>query len=460
MSLFQEKLNSLYQRNNKITPLIEGLEGVIPQRTLDNYYVKLKTVVKEDSINQHFNYETISARKQEIGIEALFDPLPNQEPANKTPITRLLIVGGAGIGKSTLMQYIAYKWSQTKLWNDKFEYVYRVSLKTLLNRDWDRSYEHRQKEDDLLKCLVHYHLVAELPTQERKDIHLEDLVWLDKKDKTLLLLDGYDEVAHERKGVYKRLFEDIFNHKNIILTSRPNAVDKEMATKFERKIETVGLDHDGINQYLTWYFKDDQEKGQALEIYLEKNSSIKDICHIPVNIAMVCFIWSKGESGEVLPQVSNLSDLYSEVVNHLGFRYYSKLGSDHELVSKWRGNKISLDELRVLQHIAYKAMTGGGIKVPEGKRLETLIIKGMTKKGDTEDISIQSSINYLSNELKNNMLTIDKVYKYGLLKSEGIFNPKRLSRKSLLREICNFTTLVLSTSVFKSSSLLSISLRN
>ena len=120
---FQQTLKAIYKRHDKIAPLIEGLEEKIPQQTLDDYYVKLKTIVKEDDDKKRGNYETISGQKEEVEIENIFN-----EPA----IRKLLILGGAGVGKSTLMQYMAYRWSTNNLWNDRFDYVYRVPLKKLL----------------------------------------------------------------------------------------------------------------------------------------------------------------------------------------------------------------------------------------------------------------------------------------------------------------------------------------
>ena len=54
------------------------------------------------------------------------------------------------------------------------------------------------------------------------------------------MLDGYDEIVD--KEYFKDIFDEIFEHQNIILTSRPNALDADMINKFERKIENSGLD--------------------------------------------------------------------------------------------------------------------------------------------------------------------------------------------------------------------------
>ena len=49
-----------------------------------------------------------------------------------------------------------------------------------------------------------------------------------------------------------------------------------------------------------------------------------DICKVPVNIAMLCYIWSERDEKEDIKRINNMSDLYHQVVDKLGFRYYSK----------------------------------------------------------------------------------------------------------------------------------------
>ncbi|MFV9948252.1 NACHT domain-containing protein [Rickettsia conorii] len=41
-------------------------------------------------------------------------------------IGKVLLLGSAGIGNTTLMHYLSYKWGKGELWSDKFDYVFRV----------------------------------------------------------------------------------------------------------------------------------------------------------------------------------------------------------------------------------------------------------------------------------------------------------------------------------------------
>jgi polynucleotide 5'-kinase involved in rRNA processing len=99
---FQDNLRKIYKNQDKIAQLIEGLDE-IPQQSMKDYYVKLQTIIKEDEDEKQGNYESVSGEKKEIEIEKIFDKLTENE--SQLAPSKLLILGGAGVGKSTLMQY-------------------------------------------------------------------------------------------------------------------------------------------------------------------------------------------------------------------------------------------------------------------------------------------------------------------------------------------------------------------
>lgn len=434
---FQARLKEIYQSQDKIAPLIEGLDEM-PEYSMKDYYVRLQTIVQEDA-SQGVGarpYEEISGEKVPIDISKMFDKLQGDH-SNEVP-AKLLVLGGAGVGKSTLMQYMVYKWSQGELWNDKFDLVYRVSLKTLLNQEWNRKYN-EDETDDLLKCLVHLTISRSLAPKARKEFKLEKMEWPDSKERVLLLLDGYDEISHlkndKTRDDWDQLFEEIFSHKYLIFSSRPNAVDPDLKSKFNRIIENTGLDYEGIRQYFTKYFQNRPAEGQSLEKFLNTHVSIREICKIPVNIAMLCYSWSQSNSETEASAISNVADLYNQVLKHLGERYFAakkwkgNTAENQSLKAKFDNGELILDEMKVLRHVAHTAFSGGGIGIDDEDRKETLVIKGaardkkdMVNKNDEDGISIQSSINYLSRikEIDSkNKVSINEVYKYGVLRVEG-----------------------------------------
>ncbi|GAA5252394.1 NACHT domain-containing protein [Candidatus Rickettsia kedanie] len=130
-------------------------------------------------------------------IDVLYGNLPNTSESEikniaesinriQADVGKVLLFGSAGIDKTTLMHYLSYKWGKGNLWNNKFDYVFRVKLKELLS-NWTVRYG-TNIDDDILSCFIHYCLAS-------KDIKLEDIKNIQDKDRILLLLDDYDEVA-------------------------------------------------------------------------------------------------------------------------------------------------------------------------------------------------------------------------------------------------------------------------
>ncbi len=229
---FQE-LKKFYKSQDKIVRLIE-VEGV-QEQSMEDYYVKLSIIINND----------VSGLKKEIDIEKIFDRV---DGANSNDVGKILIIGGAGVGKSTLLQYMVYQWSIGKIWQEKFKQVYRLNLKTLLDAKWKENYPKKLREDledgqspsgdTLLKCLAHYSLDSKISLNKLEQA-------MDNKDRILLLLDGYDEISHlktDKKSEFHPIFDAIWSHKHVVLTSRPNAVDEDLKKKVDINIENTGLD--------------------------------------------------------------------------------------------------------------------------------------------------------------------------------------------------------------------------
>ncbi|WP_341792488.1 NACHT domain-containing protein [Rickettsia endosymbiont of Gonocerus acuteangulatus] len=160
-------------------------------------------------------------------------------------VGKVLLLGSAGIGKTTLLHNISYRWGKDNLWNDKFDYVFRIKLKELLNENWSREYEAKELRQNKLACFIHYYLNLE-------NIEPHEIINISNKDRVLLLLDGYDEVAFlsQDNRDYRNIMEAVFQYKNVIMSSRPNAITENISSKFKRKVENTGWDNEGIEKYI------------------------------------------------------------------------------------------------------------------------------------------------------------------------------------------------------------------
>ncbi|HJD61361.1 MAG TPA: NACHT domain-containing protein [Rickettsia endosymbiont of Columbicola hoogstraali] len=110
------------------------VENRISELLEKNYRVReeiindiIKPLIEEEN-KLNLLYRNIP-NKSELEIKNIAESI-NRIQAD---VGKVLLLGGAGIGKTTLMHYLSYKCGKDNLWNDKFDYVFRIKLKELLN---------------------------------------------------------------------------------------------------------------------------------------------------------------------------------------------------------------------------------------------------------------------------------------------------------------------------------------
>ena len=359
MVAMKQKLIEAYKANN-IIPRLIAISDDIPQ-SIEDYYVKLKILLSQGGSIQYSSGEVIIDNKEDIELKDIFGKDDKKESQSdekndkndknneedkknaqdeedfvqrmtwgrrkddKSEMSgqRILVLGTAGVGKSTLMQYISYEWANERLWHKKFDHVYKVTFKQLLRdncKDFVKSPAYKGKE---LEAFIAYNLAN---GDEDYAEELYDEIILDAK--SLVLVDGYDEVRHmDEGGVYGKIKKAITTAQkySTIMTSRPNAVERSLKSQFHSSIENVGLDFDGIRQYIEKYFiNKDAEQQKILETFLQKNPNISEICKIPVNIAMLCDIWASSGDIDELTSIDNIGSLYEQMMQTLGRRFLSK----------------------------------------------------------------------------------------------------------------------------------------
>jgi hypothetical protein len=423
------KLKYLYSQDDNLPKLIEADD--ISEQKIKDYYVKLQVVLQEDTEKAKSGaaQDKVPGQKKAIAIEKFFDEIDKEHPA----VGKVLLLGGAGIGKTTLMHYISYQWANGKLWTDKYEHVFRVRLKELLNSKWDNQVD----EDDLLARFIYSSLDGQKTTlrvKGNKEVgkikyKLSEIQQLledpSKQEKVLLLVDGYDEIAG-LKGTtkYQKILNlGVFEHPNVIMTSRPNAASTDIRKEFKRQIESQGLDESGIHAYIDLQFKQpgkkDQELGKDLKAFLSSNSQVKGMCQVPINMALLCIIWKDPETRTKLTQSMELKtrkdfklgQLYHELIVWLGKRYILRKNEAYKNdPSSPKGIHDLSDEaileekvFKALEQIAYESFTG----------------QGLIESEHTGVLAIPGKIIDRIGRKANSPVTVEEVNSYGLLKGEG-----------------------------------------
>ena len=261
-----------------------------------------------------------SASLQVKGTKKSIDPSSNIFSEG----THVLIEGPAGVGKTTLLDSLS---CQEGL--PEHLVPIRIRLRDLTNTSCLE-----KNEDEDASPLVRL-IYDSFPLSVRKQISIEELAaLLSAKELIVPLLDGLDEVSvllADSKSTASEVLEEILiDYKHVIATVRPGSLKGGTVSKFDTVLEKLPLTADGVDRFIDSAL----EKGDAssLKDFLDHNQSIKQISFIPVNIEMICFMWSRGFKDKVkdTKNTINLSFVYDELLICLAKRHLERFDNDSE----------------------------------------------------------------------------------------------------------------------------------
>lgn len=284
---------------------------------LDNPHSKHSKNVASETHREELlhNYEDLFAEKESITVEKIFQHCPPDQQ-------RVLINGRAGIGKSTLCQYMAYLWGKGYLWADRFDWVFWIPLRHLQSRKFNNLL-------DLINECCFSHLLEPL-SQDELLLLKEELL---KNEKRILFqLDGRDELTKTEEQ--EPLLKPLLNATNLILTSRPY---HHLGYSFGAKLEITGFTNDNVIAYVQNFYQQwdsleqasTAQKAEQVVDWLQSNPSLWGIAHIPINLELICCLLAKRDFSSSNPKSSDLNDwsmtkLYHELVIWLLRRYLLK----------------------------------------------------------------------------------------------------------------------------------------
>ncbi|CAF3462902.1 unnamed protein product [Rotaria sp. Silwood1] len=286
-------------------------------------------------------FEEIYGTKTAIDVKDLFKN-------SKDQTKKILVLGRAGIGKSTFCRYVTYRWAKGEIWSE-YELVILIQLRLLTTNRYPLSQNY--SPIDLLK---------------REHFPYDDLLDADRrrfkekcdKGQVLWILDGYDEFVQNTSEQLKDVFEYIRKTQHHILTSRPYAI----TLPYQVTMEITGFTDDNIVKYVNQFFsqiqdelKEASSQGQKLLEFLKSNRSIWGIAHIPVNLELICSLWGDNEQPET--KTLTITALYSKITQWLCRRYLTKqqnMNTEH--MTNERVRQHCEKELTFLETIAFHAM--------------------------------------------------------------------------------------------------------
>lgn len=300
-------------------------------------------------------------------LNTSFDIVEYIDTSNK-----IIIRGEAGTGKSTLSRYLIFKYL------DKGFIPFFVRLFDIAK------YIYANKINELtVKGFIHY-----MCSQEELfalDINEDNIENQFKKGKTLLILDGFDEIDNQsHKDIIIQFFHKLLLYKNIkkIITSRPYAIVPYINNLPFDIVDIDFLDYDDIYCFIDKLYRNNNWNGTGelnpddlLDI-IKSNNNIYQFARIPALLTCLCIVFFNGIS---VP--NNKNELFDVIVNYLlpsnEKQLYIKLYSSIAFLLCQDERKVKLDNYELLNKMSELDIPYSDLTIK--KELESGIIISRTK---------------------------------------------------------------------------------
>ncbi len=394
--------------------------------SLADYFVNLQMVVKADETNEvtqsnddkHSHKplrerDRLAGEKKAIVPSRLFQPSDYQDDNGKSPasIDTVVVSGAAGVGKTTLVDYIAYQWALFRqgagkegLWSD-FETVLIVRCRDLQP---DPLGPGTQVKD--IVELLRYACWGLL------DIHLDEARQLlttlkSAPESCLLLLDGLDELPVPKKTYWCNLLVQLFQlpFKKLV-TTRPYTIGNlKQWLSHDGLVEIQGFSDKNVTTFFKKHLGATERTNNFIKD-IKQNPDLWAIVHIPIN-AYLFKIWCKTtcqHDKPILLSEMSVSNLYESLMVNVCRRYLAKIGELDE-------NRL-LDDEMVLEVPSIRCLLDTlGCWAFEGLKRDTVQLPISWLKGVQN--SDESPTLLSANRLKQ--LNVPALKALGLLKQVG-----------------------------------------
>ena len=274
-SVLSKYKNKVCRHYSKLAQVPRGVWPPVVSNTFINLaLVKTSGEPSKSDYSVRGNANDVLEKKEKIKYEQAFGTHSYSEV--------ILVLGRPGSGKTTLVHKVVKDWAQGLALKGA-ELVYLISLRSLTS-------EHNK----LSNILSPFHF-QENTLQEVSD-HIEKV---DGKG-VCFILDGFDEYPskHYEKSLVSALInESYLSEAMIVVTSRPAAASDRLPNKSSfKQIEVFGFSRKDIFEYIDSFpFSKSSITAEPfpenLKTFLMSHPGVLDLCYLPVNVAIVCFLY-------------------------------------------------------------------------------------------------------------------------------------------------------------------------
>jgi hypothetical protein len=360
----------------------ELIGSIFESETFDIDLIRPLLPTLLNSINNQQQYLHHQETEVVRTYEELFNPLRPCELSEVIQCERVLITGIAGVGKTTLSQYVCYVWAQEdsanaqisereeyelKKWRNKTGIVIRIALRDLMNGSTQITAETAAIDFlwEYMKLQYGGYLFSEdtsLDQEQIQEVVKSRLKQEQTAGRLVLILDGYDEIAKkifDLPSLEKELLKKLLITPRFILTSRPyylEDLESKLKCSYDKTYRVTGFSNENIGGYINNFFshliQPKKELGIALKNYLQRNRSLWGTSHVPINLELICSAWDHHPFEQ---ESLTMTNLYDKVVLFLCKRYLEKYKPHYKVSTMLDEDVLQIckQEIDFLKHLAF-----------------------------------------------------------------------------------------------------------